>query len=236
MKIISKFHDYYDSAASFYDDSILLKRKTEIIDKKDIAIKLPYQNISVAHSYKRGLKGNYQERSANIEILYFCGKVYPIYTIFTKVANVQSGKRYDYSYEKLEQIYFSTFSEFIKAIEDEDLKVSYGIRRKNDFKAVEEKIEKMKTYEVSPEIFEKMKSPYFISREIGKENKIEIFPELKEVIKSFKMDAYIAYQEIEMYLSGVLGSSEKEIIEISDIDKRNSKGFDDYSFKKRKAQ
>ncbi len=35
MKIISKFHDYYDSAASFYDDSILLKRKTEIIDKNE---------------------------------------------------------------------------------------------------------------------------------------------------------------------------------------------------------
>lgn len=236
MKIISKFHDYYDSAASFYDDNILLQRKKEIIDNKDVEVKLPYHNISVAHSYKRGPKGNYKERSANIEILYFCGKVYPIYTIFTKTANVKDGKRYDYLYEKSEQIYFSSFEELINAIEEENLHVSYKIRRKNDFKAIEEKIEKMKTYEVSPNIFEKMKSPYFISREIGKENKIEIFPELKEVIKSFKMDAYIAYQEIEMYLGGVLGVGEKEIIEISDIDKRNSKGFDNYSFKKRKVQ
>ena len=58
---------------------------------------------------------------------------------------------------------------------------------------------------------------------------------ISNLTKSFKLDAYGIYQEIEMYMGGVLGSQEKETIEISDKDKRDSKGFDNYSFKKRKA-
>jgi len=43
---------------------------------------------------------------------------------------------------------------------------------------------------------------------------------------------YMAYQEIAMYISGVLGIGEPDTLEISDEDMRDEKGFFDMSFKK----
>jgi len=45
------------------------------------------------------------------------------------------------------------------------------------------------------------------------------------------LDPYTAYQEIDMYRSGVLGAGRKELIQISDEDMRDKKGFNDQSFK-----
>lgn len=49
-------------------------------------------------------------------------------------------------------------------------------------------------------------------------------------------DVYTAYQEIAQYMSGVLGLNDKEMIQISDVDMRDKKGFDEWSFKKKKEK
>ena len=56
-------------------------------------------------------------------------------------------------------------------------------------------------------------------------------PILKDLNFHTQLDPYTCYQEIAMYVSGVLGVGEKEIIKISDVEKRNKAGFDDVSFK-----
>ena len=45
-------------------------------------------------------------------------------------------------------------------------------------------------------------------------------------------DPFTAFQDIMMYISGVLGVGEPEMVEISNNDMRDKKGFDDWSFKK----
>ncbi len=63
-------------------------------------------------------------------------------------------------------------------------------------------------------------------------NKFIINPLLKDYEFPKLFDAFQAFQEIQMYLSGVLGSNEKDIIEVSDKDKIASHGFDKWSFRK----
>lgn len=45
-------------------------------------------------------------------------------------------------------------------------------------------------------------------------------------------DSYTAFQELDMYISGVLGQQAKEMVNISDKDRIYQHGFDGYSFKK----
>jgi len=47
------------------------------------------------------------------------------------------------------------------------------------------------------------------------------------------VDAFSAFQTVEQFLSGVLGVGQPETVEISDRDRRDGKGFDDWSFKRR---
>ena len=55
------------------------------------------------------------------------------------------------------------------------------------------------------------------------------------VLKDFQffraVSTYQAFQEISMYISGVIGVGEKNTVTISDKDMRDAKGFDDWSFK-----
>ena len=61
-----------------------------------------------------------------------------------------------------------------------------------------------------------------------------IHPNLSDVSFQRKIDPFTAYQELSMYIGGVLGMRPPYMIEISDdIVKRDSKGFDDLSFKTR---
>lgn len=62
---------------------------------------------------------------------------------------------------------------------------------------------------------------------------IEKYPSLDKLKFNQILDANNIYQEIEMFVNGVL-LKEEISIDISDKDLRDSKGFDEYSFKKRK--
>ncbi len=59
-----------------------------------------------------------------------------------------------------------------------------------------------------------------------------INPKLKDLQFYKVFDAFTAFQEISMFLGGVLGVGEKEIIEIEDKYKIGQHGFDKWSFRK----
>lgn len=231
MKIISKFHDYYDSASAFYDDSLLLKRKTEIVSLNSIKNPLPYNTIQVAASYGRRVVGS-MDRLATIDFLYFCGKVYPLFCIFNSSSYwIKKGNVSVRIEERSDQVYFSTLEELVNECKRQELGMGYSKRVEEKIKKYNQIIKENLAAKVDVDIFRNVSAPYFMTEG----SSIVIYPVLKNLTRSFKMDAFAIYQEIEMFLGGVMGSSEKEIIEISDVDKRNSKGFDNYSFKKRKA-
>lgn len=63
-------------------------------------------------------------------------------------------------------------------------------------------------------------------------HKFIINPILKEYEFGRIFDAYQAFQEISMFLSGVLGNKEKEIVQVADKYKIAQHGFDKWSFRK----
>lgn len=234
MKIISKFHDYYDSAAIFYDNTIILKRETNVIDYKTIKNGIPYKMLDIATSrYKRRNNLDDSDCSAAIEFLYFCGKVYPLFIIYESkdiITEDQNGKRKRLTVRSNET-YYSNFDELKAEIEVKNLSYGYVGSSKRKLKECEDILKTCINKEIEPDVFRQAGALYFKTIDNG----LMLYPVLKDLTKSFKMEASIVYQEIEMYVGGVLGIEQKEIIEISDIDKRNSKGFDNYSFKKRKV-
>lgn len=81
-----------------------------------------------------------------------------------------------------------------------------------------------------------LEAPVHVSRwaldaDHWKKWKIIVNPQLS-VYEFYKMkDSYTAYQELDMYMSGVLGVGEAATIDISDEVKKQQKGFDNWSFK-----
>ena len=84
----------------------------------------------------------------------------------------------------------------------------------------------------SHDIHRKFNTPIFMYHVKENKKKIIINPNLKE-FKFYKViDSFQAFQEIQMFIGGVLGSNENEMIEIADKYKIKKHGFDKWSFRK----
>lgn len=85
-------------------------------------------------------------------------------------------------------------------------------------------------------IFREINSPVFIldgdNRRPRKDHVFTINPILKDYEFYKVMDTFTAFQEIQMFISGVLGTGEKEIIEVEDKYKIPQHGFDKWSFRR----
>lgn len=90
-------------------------------------------------------------------------------------------------------------------------------------------------FTVRPEI-EKKTNAFQIEHRIPvmvfKEGMLEYHPCLKEYEFFKVLDAFGAFQELSMYISGVLGGTAPEMVEISDADRIHKHGFDKWSFRK----
>ena len=76
----------------------------------------------------------------------------------------------------------------------------------------------------------------FIGRYTRRSNEVFITnPTLKDYEFYKVQDSFTAFQEIQMFLGGVLGKGEKEIVEIEDKYKISQHGFDNKSFRRDKA-
>lgn len=61
-------------------------------------------------------------------------------------------------------------------------------------------------------------------------------PVLKEIEFYKKIDSFTAFQELSMFISGIMGGKSPCMIEISNDDKIAKHGFDKYSFRKEKKR
>jgi hypothetical protein len=204
MKIISKFHDYYDGVQIYGQDaSSVYVRQTEETDHD-----LPVNVFKRPTEFNKGRHG--------VVIVYtitlaFCGKLYPL----LKVEN----------YRDSVTNYFYNFGEFLAYIENNHVSMSSWY------------IKKYREYFYQGITNHK----YLIDNKIiislscyNRYNKVksELNPRLAD-IHFFKVkDAFATYQEIDQYISGVIGNTEIDTVGISDKDLAKSKGFDCYSFKK----
>lgn len=229
MLIISKNKDYYDGVVGSMgvDKTIVYERNTtEINDIKKFP--KPFDNkkrkwSDVNHFYELPffkLKSDTKYEYRSPFIIGFCGKLYVGIKFYYKVRIHNSMEIYDYQYD--------TFYDLInikKYVEENHWNNVFNDTYNyiNDYDPIE--------------IHREIKSPIFIfDFNVGKQSRINEKFIINPILKDYEFykifDTFTAFQEIQMFVSGVLGTNEKETIEVDDKYKIGQHGFDKWSFRK----
>jgi hypothetical protein len=224
MRIISKFRDYYDAALSQgLDEKLLFRRST--------ALKPFDPGYDVRHCFNRIADRNY-EYLVELCVVGFCGAFYPhVLFRYQKEVLVRNPSAFDTllagylkdwnpwtGYERRRQAWFQKTAREI-----------YDEHMGRDFRKFEA-------------LFMKHGVPYFQLRyarqgdEVAHGPVIELLPVLSDLHFEKVVDPYTAFQEISMYVGGVLGNTEDRIPKVSDEERYAGHGFDaELSFRKQRS-
>jgi hypothetical protein len=224
MLIISKRKDYYDGVVSTtgVDKTIVYDRQTKMFDEKEKGFPVTFQRWS---PFKKDKKENpfinlsYHDINKEYEkqyqhygffIIGFCGKLYTGWKLYYEERNFDPGSRH-YRPTNLITEFNYDFDEIKKIV-----------KTKGYWGDLEENVNNIKNFN-AVELFRGLKTPVFVydgdydRKEISKyyksnDTKFIINPNLGDYEFYKVFDAFRAFQEIQMFLSGVLGSGEKEMI------------------------
>jgi len=211
MRIISKTHDYYDCLIDPSDTVNIWTRP----EPKIISRIIPYHSYYNTDSW---LSYNNQHlcieagKHYMLRIVGFCGKLYPCIEYTNR--NLQTT---DYFYD-LKDIEIPTRKRLLKSWK----------KPEEQLKDFAHSFELIKKYAPAMKIFTEFKVPYFVRTR----SSIILVPNLKDIKFYRKLDVYQTFQEIEMYLFGVLGQPNKPIPDVPDKVMAEAKGFDKWSFRK----
>jgi len=226
MRIISKFHDYYDPIQRLGQDQTVVYLR----EKKAIEVGWPFPSCnSYWLSYRKCL--------TRVCVIGFCGKITPLvklradeespYFMCWNIEDTDAFMRAHLkahqwrNYHKSKWSERTAFLEFFEACAQRESNFEY--------------------------LFRDHHSPLFVAG--SQESKIRTTPQivfnacLKDVQFYTRFDSYQAFQEIAMYMGGVLGThgghttkykGEPMSSEVSDRDLAAAKGFDKFSFRKEK--
>jgi len=245
MYIISKRKDYYDGAVGLgIDKSIVYERKIEIEEDSEKFI----QPFTSTKGWDRKKRNGFRKivntpatvdksvfSSSSAFIVGFCGKLYIGWKFYHEVNNTSFNK-YTGSMYGLDSNLKTFITYDLDFIKKELVEHSWSGKLIND-------IDYILNYKPI-DIFRKLNTPIFIHdtdygrTTIHRYRNNEVFitnPTLKEFEFYKVMDSYTAFQEIQMFMGGVLGSGEKEIVEVEDKYKITQHGFDNNSFRRSKA-
>jgi hypothetical protein len=207
MLIVSKFNDYYDTAIIYgIDKSCVYKREQKEVFF-DFDEKLQRFLGLQDSEYCKGLVG-------------FCGDIYPVilsnhYLIDSSDADIS--------------VYYDQNSYDARPRKKQDRMKKYRFLFSSKYFLSDEDFWEKDAWNEYKEIFRSYNIPSFLI--IGK--KLILNPTLKKLNFMTIKEPAVAFQDIHMYLSGVLGVGEREAIEISDEDRAKKKGFDDWSFRQK---
>jgi len=241
MYIISKKKDYYDGVAGTtgIDKTIVYER--DIIEVEDNDMPIFFQKKTFFNNF-RGREDNpfYKLGNSHIDNLYW--KIYPYHSYFIIGF---CGKLYVgfklYSIDKNTNDYNNVITtitydqEFMIQLFD---KKTYRVHFQDNLNHVLQ-------YDAM-DWFRKMNTPCFIFDQnysgmshidlkfnrSNHDSKFIINPLLKEYEFYKLFDTFQAFQEIQMFIGGVLGNREKEIVNVADKYKIEQHGFDKWSFRK----
>lgn len=233
MLIVSDFHDYYDHAAAFGVD------KTVIYHRKQETFELHHYE-KMGDSWRR----NYFELEVPTRVRYalqeklvgFCGNIFPL----LRVSRVEwRNDRWELvplfiTYSKEE---FSSWLDTLPPLNEKSHK--YSRFRKKEYR--DRFFEG--THSIAQSYFVNYKTPLFLySRQYYSwydfnddegGGDVLINPCLRDLDFQKLKDAPTAFQDIFMYISGVLGVAGNPMVEISDAMKQAKHGHDgEYSFRK----
>ena len=235
MRIISKFQDYYDIGMSYGQDQTLIYDRVPLETIIEDNAYGERQNLFQDGCRSRGHSlGIDHERF----VVGFCGKTYMCYRLEAVIPSTPyalSTKVFTYAYSAqavklFVQAYMSNsyFQSYMKPVPKGYWRTSFKhehiVRRFDEFNG-----------SAFENYFLETKTVLFIAdRKSGKKETIITKDACLKDISFYKViDPYTAYQEIAMFIGGVLGIGEPHMIDISNEDMRDAKGFNDKSFKTR---
>jgi hypothetical protein len=240
MKILSKHHDYYDSVLRHGQDfSIIYKREKIEIPEKDWFFAFENWHANKNHNPKIKLRFTHYESWKRTELDYscviigFCGRIFP----GVRYKLIPRGKTWEKTIKGV------TFDKdvIIGYLEEHGLKrdkrVKKGRRFNHKYLDAFDKIEEFFAQDLMmlTDIFYHYKVPAFAiecpTDYYGREGTLELNPILKEYDFQNVMPHMRAFQEIEAYLSGVIGAEGPILYQLSDKEKITKAGFDKWSFR-----
>lgn len=222
MRIISEFRDYYDCIQRMgQDQSIVYLR-----EKKVIEMQWPFPGCS-------GYYGPWNSNLTQHCIIGFCGNITPLVELR---ADEESPPVLCWDTEATDAF----MQAHMKAHEWRDYRKSRWSWRSNFRRFFEECARRKSSFEY---LFRDHHSPLFVASGGNNKPKIVFNACLKDVQFYTRYDSYQAFQELAMYMGGVLGThgghktkyqGEPMSSEVSDRDLAAAKGFDKFSFRKEK--
>jgi hypothetical protein len=236
MYIIAKKKDYYDGVAGTtgIDKTIVYERLTNQYESQDIPVLFekragfwglkrtdnPFHALNY-HSMKKENRDLWDSHSHFI--IGFCGKLYIGWKLYKVIEDsydrVSTTFTYDVEYMKdllEEKSWEGNFSDCLRYVQNYD----------------------------AMHIFRDLWSPifvydsdfgrvsYFRQRNNTRYPTFIVNPLLKDYAFFKVFDAVQAFQEVQMFMGGVLGRGEKDIVEVEDKYKIAQHGFDKWSFRK----
>ena len=239
MRIISDFHDYYDTALGLGIDM------TIVYVRKEVEIELPAKSFQKLldsmpfhqHAdYWREKRQAPNDFDANPVVVGFCGKFYPGYEIeFYRVVG---------GFTRLYAFSMDALKKAIVEAEPDGLRWfcrkrdSYGVWNRPNFSEGNVEAYFERKFPELGHFFQEHKVPVFSFRFrrrllVGQDlqDVLTLNPRLNVYSFQKVIDPYTAFQEIMMYIPGVLGTGEPCTVDISDRMMAEKKGFDGMSFK-----
>jgi len=216
--IVSKFHDYYDTAIAYgIDKECVYNRKTEELNKpkhprheivefnnKDYSFKFTTQTIGFCGDIYRCIivkqQGNYSISDEIVTLAFYDAKSVIEYMKEHKIG--LSGRRSRWRWNSWSRNNWNSEEEVNNYYEREI---------------------KQETYD----IFQELKVPVFLLHG----NCRTINPCLKDFKFGKIKDSVTTFQEIHQYIAGVLGTNENETVEITDKVRSQQHGYDKWSFR-----
>ena len=236
MLIISKNKDFYDGVAGSMgiDKTIIFERNIEEI----IDTKLMLEEFQPSNN--RGWRGNKRDNSflnlcyldvdtkkqkkyveRSFFIIGFCGKLYLGWKFYYSEDNMS--KKFDGFQTDLK-------SDIVYGYENAKNYLKDNYWRSN----IDEDVNYVINYDPI-NMFRKLHAPIFVYDTHGRKNKLIVNAILKDYEFYKIFDSFQAFQEIQMFIGGVLGNKERDIIEVADKYKITGHGFDyKWSFRKEK--
>jgi len=231
MIIISKEYDYYDKiqAHGLDKDLRFIRKSSEITN----ALEIPSNLIKML----RGLpdKFDYWDNSVKLIIrpfiIIFCGHIYLGYHLILKdCSNNDLPDIYVYDLNSLEKVLKKYdpvgYSGYLK--KGRFLQFSTSFKKSNLLNVFQE----YKNKKIDIDIHLDQRAPILY---IGYDNRRVIYkknPLLRELEFYKKINAYTAFQEISMFIGGVVSKEFPPTVELKEKDKIMKKGFDKWSFRK----
>jgi hypothetical protein len=232
MYIISKNKDYYDGVVGTVgmDKTIVYERVIEeITDNAKIPKEFRYKLFSwddgnpFLNVLHMNIDHDKTKKYEDVDgfIVGFCGKLYIGYQLHYKEMVWDAGLGH-HETTKTDIIY--GLEEAVKFLKTDYWRGSF-----------EDDLRYIGSYDPI-QIFRDFKTPVFVfdgfRRRPRNSSAFIVNANLKEWEFYKVVDAFTAFTELQMFISGVLGTGEKEIIEVADEHKISQHGFDKWSFRR----